>query len=333
MLGQIPLPLDSPSADLARDGPILGPPADLSEAITRYSAHLSALGRAGHTVRSSRFDLTMLAEYLGNPTVGSVSAAHLRAHIQWLEDQRHNRSSSLRRKIATIKGFFTYAHASDWCATDAARGLVYPPLSRTPLVVLTRNELDDVIAAAGDPVWYALVLLLVDAGLKRDELLALQPHDLLLARDPSQSRVIIRHTAQSKRLRRRALPLTPRLHAALTRLLVVPLPNARLFDLSVRGVNFIVETVGQRARLARLRKLTPEILRDTFAVREMETRVRQEQDEAAAGASRDVVARLCKQHDLEVLELLGLSRHSEMALRYRAAALSRAGSPDAPPAG
>jgi hypothetical protein len=109
----------------------------------------------------------------------------------------------------------------------------------------------------------------------------------------------------------------------LARLLVVPLPTAKLFEISVRGVNFVVETVGRRADLTRLRKLTPEILRDTFAVGQMEARLRQEQAELAAGATADAVARLCQQHDLEVLELLGLSRHSMMTLRYRAAALSR----------
>ena len=91
-------------------------------------------------------------------------------------------------------------------------------------------------------------------------------------------------------------------------------------------MNFVVETVGHRAEITRLKKLTPDVLRDTFAVRAMEERMAREIDAASRGANARELSRLRGTHDVQVLQLLGLSRNSDMALRYRAAAAA----PEAP---
>jgi integrase len=242
-------------------------------------------------------------------------------HVRWLRDERGNATSSLRRKIATLKGFFGHAVTCGWIVSSPAASLAYPPPRRAPIICLDAAEAELVLAqAAHDPAWHALVLLLLDCGLKRDEVLALRAHDLALSRDAGEGHVTIRRTADSKRLRYRNVPLTARTCNALLRLLSVPLPGGRLFSLSVRGVNFVVETVGRKAEFARARKLTPEILRDTFAVGEMLRWMSVEREMATRGTPPDELARLQREHDREVLQVLGLSRYSDAAPRYRAAA-------------
>jgi integrase len=140
----------------------------------------------------------------------------------------------------------------------------------------------------------------------------------------------VRHASQAKRVRRRSVPLTPRAHFALARLLRAPLPGGPLFSISVRGVNFVVETLGRRANITRLKKLTPEILRDTFAVRAMRDLIEQETTAASHGATPRELERLRARHDLHILQLLGLSRYSDMAARYRAAAAADLPSADSP---
>ena len=160
-------------------------------------------------------------------------------------------------------------------------------------------------------------------GLKRDEVLALQTEDLYLAREAGNSRVTVRHASQAQRVRRRSVPLTPRAHFALLRLLQAPLPGGPLFSISVRGVNFVVETLGRRAQIVRIKKLTPEILRDSFAVRAMRNRIETESVATSRGATARELSRLRGQHDVQLLQLLGLSRYSDMAARYRAAATAQ----------
>jgi len=318
--GQLPL-FDAAPSPASPAPPVPAPPTTLGEVVHEYCRYLAAMRRASHTVRSTQLDLAGLLEQVGDLPLKSIQPGHLAAHVQWLRGHRHNGTASVRRKIASFKGCFRYAQSSGWLPSDPAQGLVYPPPARTPVVALAVAELDAVVAAAAhDPSWNALVLLLADAGLKRDEVLALRAGDLGLGPDPAQSRVSVRHTSQSKRLRRRAVPLTVRAHAALGRMLIAPLPGERVFNLSVRGVNFVVETVGQRAKVTRVRKLTPEILRDTFAVREMVVRLALEEAQAQSGSTERELDRLRREHDRGLLELLGLSRYSDMAARYRLAA-------------
>ena len=314
--------VDTPAAEAAPPPPSqLTAPQQLSEAVEAYCLYLSDASRPAHTVRSTELDLRGLLQDLGDPRLGDISPGRLASHVRWLRTERHNGSSSLRRKIATLKTFFRYAMAAGWLVQSPAESLPYPPLKRAPVMVLTPNEIEAVVAAGShDPAWHALVLLFADAGLKRNEVLALQAEDVYLAREPSESRVTVRHAAEAKRVRHRSVPVTPRAHFALARLLRAPLPGGPLFSLSVRGVNFVVETLGRRAQVTRVRKLTPEILRDTFAVRAMESRMTAESAAASQGATPRELDRLRAQHDLQVLQVLGLSRYSDMAARYRAVA-------------
>jgi integrase len=205
-------------------------------------------------------------------------------------------------------------------AFNPAEPIPYPPPVRLTIICLTASEREAVIAHAGhDPIWCALVLLLVDAGLKRDEVRALRAEDILIGRAPADSRIVVRHSSESNRVRRRTVTVTPHLHSALKRLLTAPLPGGHMIGLSVRGVNFVVETIGRRAGVTRVKKLTPEILRDTFAVNAMRERVQVECQRASEGASAEQLARAQREHDREVLAMLGLSRLSDMAARYRSA--------------
>ncbi|HZS02618.1 MAG TPA: site-specific integrase [Chloroflexota bacterium] len=318
------LPLPSAPASEGRPPPPRSPepPRQLADAVRAYSFYLADAGRATHTVRSTELDLNGLLEHLGDVPLADLSPGQVAEHVRWLRTVRHNGTSSLRRKIATLKTFFRYAVEASWLVSSPAEGIPYPPLKRSAMVVLTDTEIEAVVQAAShDPAWHALLLLLADAGLKRDEVLALQAEDLYLAREPSDSRVTVRHTSQAKRARRRSVPLTPRTHFALARLLKAPLPGGLLFSISVRGVNFVVETAGRRAGITRLKKLTPEMLRDTFAVRQMRRRIEEETAASVRGATPRELERLRARHDEQVLQMLGLSRYSEMAARYRAAAV------------
>jgi integrase len=225
----------------------------------------------------------------------------------------------LRRKIASLKGLFRYAQANGWLLTDPATTLVYPPPHRPSIVALRPAEDAAVVDAASDPLWRVLVLLFLDCGLKRDEVLALRAEDILLGRGPQASLVNVRRAADAQRARARSLAVTARLHDALTALLTQPLPGRQIVDLSVRGVNFVVETIGHRAALSRIPTLTPEILRDTFAVRSMAHYVEEERRLAGQGATPRTLARVRSQHDQELLQALGLSRQSDGPARYRRA--------------
>jgi len=92
----------------------------------------------------------------------------------------------------------------------------------------------------------------------------------------------------------------------------------RLFEVTPRGVNFIVETCGKQAAVSTgAAKLTPQVLRETFAVAQMRVRVEAERRARAVGASPENQHLLVLRHNQELLELLGLRDDPETARKYR----------------
>lgn len=298
-----------------------GPSVTLDQAIPDYLTALAAAGRSQHTLKSFELDLRLLRGQLGNRPVGQVETGHLRQFIAWVRMTRDNAPNSLRRKVATLKNFFGYLRDEDYIDSSPADLLPYPEA----YVALPEFLEDDAAARLleatdGNSFWRALLMLMLDTGLKRDEVLALRLADVELGGEGS-GYLVVRETDAAKRLRSRRLELTPRLREALLAH-VPPLHlrhgEDRVFDVSVRGINFIVETCGARAGIVTSKpRLTPQVLRETFAVAQMRARVRDERRRRMEGWNGEQMQLLTLRHDAELLEMLGLKDDPDTARKYR----------------
>jgi len=154
--------------------------------------------------------------------------------------------------------------------------------------------------------------------MSRDEVVALGRTDVVLGAATHDSYLVVRETEQAKRLRSRRLDIGDDLATILSDFLATQPERERIFDVSARGVNFIVETCGKRAGIAtRGNKLTPQILRATFAVVAMRGMAAAEDARRAAGAPEPAIAAMAEEHDLQLLRLLGLHEEPESAKKYR----------------
>src|SRR3989440_5103390 len=299
------------------------PSVTLDEVIPDYLAALAALGRSQHTLRSFALDLRLLRGHLGNRAVGTIDLGQLRQFIAWVRLSRENSANSLRRKVATLKNFFTYLYEEGYVTANPADALPYPDAYIALPEFLEEEAAARLVAATEDnPFWRALVLLLLDTGLKRDEALALRVADLHLESPPADgSYLVVRETDAAKRLRSRKLPISARLRDALDEYYVsAPRGSgeSRVFDVSVRGINFIVETCASRAGIVTSKpRLTPQALRETFAVTQMRGRVREERRRQAEGWNPEALQLLALRHDAELLDLLGLKDDPDTAHKYR----------------
>jgi site-specific recombinase XerD len=318
----------STDADARADtGPQAGPPASKQTVDVLTAAHLDALAKAGkaaHTIASTRLDLGQLGRFLGRQPVGKVTADDLRAFFGWLERQQGNGVGSLRRKTSTVKHFFRQLHADDVLTFDPSAELIYPALVEQDRAPLTTAELDAIMQAAGTPHWRALLLCVVDTGLKRDELVALRTDDIEVPPAvPAPGRLHVRHRRAARRVRQRTLALTERLAAALAVVLPTEGTNAAtaesspagsVFGLSARGVDFAVETCGRRAGVRPGQKITPQQVRDGFARARMAALVARE---AALFNDRAALREARREHDRLFVRELGLSDRSTLPERYR----------------
>lgn len=304
----------------------------LSDAAAAYLLLLASIRRSPHSIKAVRLDLEGLARHLDDPPVAAVTAEQLRGFVARLNAQDGLAPSSVTRKIASVKALFRHAAAEGWVARDPATPLVYPRARRGLPVFLEEPEVDRLaMAASRNPFWEAVVLTLADAGLKSDELLALQPADLYLEDRPGEPPyLVVRRTREAKRLRARSLALTQRLRDALRRCLdeqgTDPGP---LFAVTPRAVNSMLESLTGLAGLRRVGRVTPEMLRASFAVRQARRHIAAESAAAARGQPEPARRALRAEHDLLLHELLGLSadnpeRVAQVAGRYRRLAVPAA---------
>jgi integrase len=308
--------LGAATSVLSREKPSL-----LSQVVPEYLAFLAALGRSAHTIKSFKLDLDLLQRHVGDMPVSSLTLRELSSFIAWVRLERGNEPNSRRRKIATLKNFCAFLQAHGYAPNNEAEKLIYPEIYPPLPDFLEAQAVDRLLdATAHNPFWRALLLIMIDTGLKRDEVLALRPLDLYLeAERAEECYLVVRETEAAKRLRSRRLTLTPRLRDALRVYLekragITP----RLFDVTPRGVNFIVETCGKLASVTTgAARLTPQVLRETFAVAQMHARVEAERRAQASGASNEYLHLLTMRHNQELLELLGLRDDPETARKYR----------------
>jgi integrase len=248
-----------------------------------------------------------------------VGEVDLRSFISWVRVERKNSPVSVRRKVASLKNFFAYLYRERLIEHDPAIRLIYPEAyPALPEFLEDRAVADLLSAAAEHPFWHALLTLMLETGLKRDEVVALGWTDLSLPDDDrEESYLVVRETQQAKRLRSRRLELRPAVAHLLRAYRDTEPRRERFFDVSPRGVNFIVETCGHRAGIVtRGKKLTPQILRATFAVRRMRAMV-WEEEALRRSAGEEAATALGEAHDLQLLRLLGLHEEPESAQKYR----------------
>ncbi|HVC33745.1 MAG TPA: site-specific integrase [Chloroflexota bacterium] len=279
----------------------------MSELVPRFLEFAAAIDRSPHTIQTTRIDLALLIRHLGDRPATDVGLDDLRRFASWLRQERKNDARSLRRKVASVKAFFAYVRHLGIRDDDPAEHLIYPSTQPHLPEFLESEEAAKLIAATERPLWRVVILTLLDTGLKRDELLALHPADVYL--DPSsteQGYLVVRAANQARRIRARTLALTPRLVDELRRHLETGTGD-RLLPISARAVNAIVETSGQRAGLRKRGPISPQMLRDTFAVQQVRLRLTEEQGARKVDASEQAIASRRARQDLEVCDLLGLT--------------------------
>jgi site-specific recombinase XerD len=294
-----------------------GPQGSVGAFLPAYLDFLASAGMAAHTTAATRLDLLQLARFLGRQPVRAVGLDDLRAFFLWLARQQGNSVSSLRRKTSTVKRFFRQLHADALIEGDPSAGLVYPAAESAARDAISADEARAVVEAARDPTWRALLLALLDAGLKRDEAVALRWEDV----EPPTSgqpegRLHIRHRRSSKRVRHRTLAMTSALAEALATIKPADPEDldGPVFGISARGIDFIVETCGKRAGVRPDEKITPQMLRDAFAcgrVREFKVR------EAPLAQQPAALVEARREHNRLLIRELGLSAASAAPDRYR----------------
>ena len=167
---------------------------DLPRTVEAFARHLEAeRGLSAHTVRSYRSDLAQLVEFAA--ARGALEPADLDLELLrdwlWRSSQAGLAKSTLARRAAAARAFTSWLARTNATATDAAARLKAPKSDHHLPRVLTREQMDAILARVadradtGEPIALrdlAVVELLYASALRVSELTGLAIRDVDLGR-------------------------------------------------------------------------------------------------------------------------------------------------------
>lgn len=235
-----------------------------------YREHLRITDHSDYTITCFLSDLRLLTTFLGRETeLRAITAGRLGdwlTHLRW-ERGAKPAPKSMARRATFLKNFFGWLAQAGVLARDPAEGILLarpsPPLPE----LLFEDEVRRLEGAAAEDVrCHLLVLLLLSAGLKKEEVMGLGLGHVDLS-DPERPAIEVHFPGQAKRRRERRMELPAEWSAIYGRYLARYQPRERLFECTDRNLNYVLAAAVKRAGLEK--RVTLQLLRDVYAVRQL----------------------------------------------------------------
>jgi integrase/recombinase XerD len=295
--------------------------AHVADSFQDFEAALRRSGRSENGIQSVLTDVRQLREFAGDRSLEEFQQADVLAFLHWLETDRGHKASSMKRKLASVRLLFEFYRREGVVETNPADRIgIVSPATQRPLPLTPAQSRRLVSAASSDNRWHVLVLLMLTAGLKREEVVRLRWTDVARDFRTGVTRISIRGRSPEA-INARTLSL-PRVTADSLQRLADALPRAApasgsVLGLSARGVGYAVAQCADRAGLGHL-DITPQRLRDTFAVGLLAT-LRRKESAQANGLSARGQADVRRGYEQGFLRILGVGRNRALISYYRAA--------------
>lgn len=246
------------------DIPALTATSTLDIARWWFRSHLEQLNRPKNTIASYMYDLVGFEETSGAKSLDKINKDDVANYLG-----QSQKKSTRKRRLTSLGAFFKYLiqieKVIDRDPTDNFYADFVP--LKIPTVLNPTEQTTLLEAANHENVrTFLMVYFMLRLGFTRTELLAIQPEHVNLS-DPQNPRVYVfyedqRWSKKQRELKADATAFTP----AFQRYMSEFEPGRKLFEMLPQSVNKLVERVAREANINK--KVTPQSLRDTFAVEE-----------------------------------------------------------------
>jgi site-specific recombinase XerD len=229
-------------------------------------------GKSNYTITCFLSDLKMFGDFVGHDTpVGRITKEHL---TDWLMKLKFGTKGqmpapkTMARRVTFLKNFFSWLADEQIIKEDPAAGLVLerplPPLPE----LLFDDEIQSLLdAAEKDARCHCLIYLVLNAGLKKEEVMALKVQHVDLS-DPHAPAITVRFPASTgKQHRERRLVLPAEFTQIFKSYKSKYKPNHELFPYTDRNLNYILAKAVKGAGIEK--RVTLQLLRDLFAVQQL----------------------------------------------------------------
>ncbi|MEK6932916.1 MAG: site-specific tyrosine recombinase/integron integrase [Nanoarchaeota archaeon] len=223
--------------------------------LEKVKTELKLKGRSNKTISSYTFFIKNYLNVVKNPE--TVSLDEIKSYLATLLDRYTNKSRSL--VISSLR-FLYIKIIKRQDKIDILEILEMPSKEKTLPVVLTKEEVKSLIAAAQFEKTKLMIKMLYSTGLRVSELVNLTPKDI----DFSQNMGWVRKGKGSKD---RTFNISEKLNKELRKYLEKNSNNKYVFSgtnpLSPRNIQLIINRLTRRANINK--KVTPHTLRHSFA--------------------------------------------------------------------
>jgi integrase/recombinase XerC len=234
---------------------------------TGYELHLLSLGRSSSTVRNRHSAVIPLARHATAEGLDPSSITREWMQRYLIEQRKSRKGNGYATLFEDLKQFWAW-YADERGTASPMKGIGRPRLVETKVPVLSREQLNTVMAACSSRTLLAsrdraLLMLMVDSGLRRTEVTQLDVEDV----DLKRRTIVVRH---GKGDRPRVTTMGDTAAQALWRYLSArggvkegPLFTGRTGRrLTPSGLSQAVSAIGRRAGVAGLR---PHLFRHAWA--------------------------------------------------------------------
>jgi site-specific recombinase XerD len=180
----------------------IGLDMELEKAHKTFIQSLKTLDRSASTVIAYQKDLEQLIEYLskqGLNNIAEVKLVHLKNFMESLA-QKDYTAKSISRKTNATKTFFRYIQVEGHITSNPSDDLKHPKLESKAPRILSRLEYGGLRDAAKNDIrTYAIIEVLLQTGVRIDELSKINLEDFVIKDEKSGILVITEKRGHAKR--------------------------------------------------------------------------------------------------------------------------------------
>ncbi len=232
------------------------------ETLPAYHAYLSSGDYSKYTPDDFTSDIKKFGLYMGGTAIKDIQTVDIQ---RWVGELKKTMTAkTVSRKVSAIGNYFGWLEQEKVQEHNPAKNIHAPRVTSPLPDILFDSECQRLLdSASTDPRTYLLLLLLLETGLKKAELLDLKVIHFDLS-NKYRPELWVKHTDKQVR-KDRKLRLPPDIIPVFEDYVAQYSVTDTLFPYTARFIEQLLSDSGKRAKLHK--KVTAGILRDTFVVR------------------------------------------------------------------
>jgi site-specific recombinase XerD len=267
MTEQLPLFSRKKFAVTLTQGEAISPPTPASSVLSTlpaYFAYLQTQGYSQYTPSDFCYDVKKLGLFLKEKRLSEITVQDVRQWLSKLRSEERMTEKTISRKLSALSNYFTWLQSEKVLTKNPALAIPNRKITSPLPEILFDAECSRLLEVASrDARTYLLVALLLETGIKTEELMDLKLNNIDVSNKYAPE-VWVKHTGKKVK-KDRKLKLPREVVSVLDDYVDWYNIDDRLFPFTMRTLQYLLASTAEAANLQK--HVSAQLLRDTCAVR------------------------------------------------------------------